>query len=472
MHSGTPAPSSPASLPRTYLIALLVAATFFMENLDATVIATALPQMAKDFSVSVVDMNVGITAFLLAVAVFIPLSGWLADRFGERRIFASAIVLFTFASLLCGISNSLAMFTFSRVLQGVGGALMVPVGRLLVLRVTEKKDLVRMIALITWPGLIAPVLGPPLGGLIVTLGHWPWIFWLNIPLGVAALACTFWLIPKGERGHPRPFDLPGFVLTAVACASLITGLEWLGQNRLPQGAALLLLGVLCSALAWRHARRAATPMLPLDTVRIRSFHSTLLGGSLFRAAINAIPFLLPLLFQVSFGLSAMEAGILVLWVFAGNLAMKPFTTAVMRRWGFRRVLVVNGVISTAAIAICGFITPALPYPLLALVLFIGGLSRSMQFTCYNSLGFADVPRPQMSAASTLFSLFFQFSMSAGIAFAALALRISMSLQAHPHPQPVDFSWAFIAVSGLSLLALLDNLRLQPGTGEHVLQRQS
>lgn len=471
MQSGTPATSPTAPIPRTWWIALLVAVTFFMENLDATVIATALPQMARDFSVSAIDMNVGITAFLLAVAVFIPLSGWLADRFGERRIFASAIVLFTLASLLCGLSTSLPMFTFSRVLQGIGGALMVPVGRLLVLRVTEKQDLVRMIALITWPGLIAPVLGPPLGGLIVTVGHWPWIFWLNIPLGIAALICTFWLIPKGERGQPRPFDLRGFLLTAIACAALIAGLESLGQSRLIQGVALLLLGSLSAVLAWRHARRASTPMLPLDALSISSFRSTLQGGSLFRAAINAIPFLLPLMFQVSFGLSAMEAGILVLWVFAGNLAMKPFTTAVMRRWGFRQVLLVNGVISTAAIAVCAFITPALPYPLLALVLFTGGLSRSMQFTCYNSLGFADVPRPQMSAASTLFSMFFQFSMSAGIAFAALALRASMSLQTHPQPLPVDFSWAFIAVSLLSLLALLDNMRLKAGIGEHVLQRQ-
>lgn len=308
--------------------------------------------------------------------------------------------------------------------------------------------------------------------MIVTIGHWPWIFWLNIPLGIAALICTFWLIPKSDQGQPRPFDLPGFLFTAVACASLIAGLEWLGQSLLLQGSALLVLGSLSTWLAWRHMRRADAPMLPLDSMRVSSFRSTLLGGSLFRAAINAIPFLLPLMFQVSFGLSAMEAGILVLWVFAGNLVMKPFTTAIMRRWGFRQVLLVNGIISTAAIAVCAFITPALPYPLLALVLFIGGLSRSMQFTCYNSLGFADIPRPQMSAASTLFSMFFQFSMSAGIAFAALTLRAAMSLQEHPHPQPVDFSWAFIAVSALSLLALLDNLRLKAGTGEHVLQRQS
>lgn len=467
MENPSPTVAAPA---RTHWIALLVAVTFFMENLDATVIATALPQMAQDFSVSVIAMNVGISAYLLAVAVFIPLSGWLADRFGARRIFAAAIVLFTFASLLCGISDSLPMFTFSRVLQGIGGALMVPVGRLLVLRITSKQDLVKMIAFITWPGLIAPVLGPPLGGLIVSLGHWPWIFWLNIPLGFLALIATFWLIPPGISGQPGRFDLRGFLLTAIACAALITGLEWLGQGALLHGALLLLLGGICTWQAWRHGQQSDSPMLPLDTLTIATFRSTLLGGSLFRAAINAIPFLLPLMFQVSFGLSAIEAGVLVLWVFAGNLAMKPFTTAVMRRWGFRRVLLVNGVLSTAAIAVCAFITPELPYPLLALVLFIGGMSRSMQFTCYNSLGFADVPSPQMSAASTLFSMFFQFSQAAGVAFAALALRASMTWQDNPQPLATDFSWAFIAVTALSLLALIDSLRLKPGVGEHVLNR--
>ena len=457
---------------QAYRIALLVAVTFFMENLDATVIATALPQMAQDFSVTAVDVNIGITAFLLSVAVFIPLSGWLADRFGERRIFASAIVLFTLSSLLCGLSQSLLMFTFSRILQGIGGALMVPVGRLLVLRVTEKQELVRMIALITWPGLVAPVLGPPLGGLIVTVGHWSWIFWLNIPLGILALLCTFWLIPPDNRYQQQAFDLRGFLLTAFSCAALITGLEWLGQNRLLSGALFLALGIISGALAWRHARQATLPVIALDAMSIPSFLNAQLGGSLFRAAICAIPFLLPLLFQISFGLSAVEAGSLVLWVFAGNLAMKPFTTAIMRRWGFRRVMLVNGVISTAAVAVCAFITVDMPWPWLALVLFVGGLSRSMQFTCYNSLGFADVPPTQMSAASTLYSLFSQLSMSAGIAFAALALRVSMTLQSHPQPQQNDFCWAFLAISMLSLLALLDNLRLKTDAGEHILRRKN
>ncbi|MFS2225806.1 MFS transporter [Pantoea sp. B65] len=450
-------------------VALLVAVTFFMENLDATAIVTALPQMARDFSVTAVELNVGISAYLLAVALFIPLSGWLADRFGARRVFAAAIVLFTLASVMCGFSDSLAFFTFSRVLQGIGGALMVPVGRLVVLRVTEKQDLVRMIAFITWPGLVAPILGPPLGGLMVSYGHWQWIFWLNIPLGIAALLGTFCLIPGGMVSNQRPFDLRGFILTALACAALISGLEWLGRGLLWSGGAVVAGGLLSGWLSFRHGRRHATPMLPVGAFAIASFRSTLVGGSLFRASINAIPFLLPLLFQVSFGLSAASAGLLVLWVFAGNLAMKPFTTVIMRRWGFRQVLVVNGAISVAAILVCALLTPALAYPWLALILFIGGMSRSMQFTCYNTLGFADVPKAQMSEASTLFSMFFQLSMSIGVAFAALVLRAAMSFHANPQPQITDFGWAFVAVAALALLALLDALRLKPGVGEHVLQ---
>ncbi|WP_053115645.1 MFS transporter [Winslowiella iniecta] len=462
--------ATPTLATRAPWVALLVAVTFFMENLDATVIATALPQMARDFSVTAIELNVGISAYLLAVALFIPLSGWLADRLGARRVFSGAIILFTLASVMCGFSQSLDFFTVSRVLQGIGGALMVPVGRLVVLRITEKQHLVRMIAFITWPGLIAPVLGPPLGGLMVSYGHWQWIFWLNIPLGIAALLATFWLIPRGGGSDRRPFDLRGFLFTALACAALISGLECLGRGEFPQGAALLVAGLICGWLAFRHSRQHPTPMLSTRSFAIASFQSTLVGGSLFRAAINAIPFLLPLLFQVSFGLSAASAGMLVLWVFAGNLAMKPFTTAVMKRWGFRQVLIVNGLLSIAAIVVCALLTPALAWPWLALILFIGGMSRSMQFTCYNSLGFADIPKAQMSEASTLFSMFFQLSMSIGIAFAALALRTSMSLHGHQQPENSDFAWAFVAVAGLALLAWLDALRLKPGVGEQVLQK--
>ena len=459
---------------QTRLIALVVAVTFFMENLDATVIATALPTMASAFGITPVDMNVGITAYIVAVAIFIPLSSWIADRFGARRVFAGAIIVFTLASLLCGLSQNIEMFVFARVLQGIGGALMVPVGRLAVLRNTDKKDLVKMIAVITWPGLVAPILGPLVGGLIVTHASWPWIFYVNLPLGALALFAALWLVPEGREEHVRPFDGKGFALLAGACASLLGGLEWLGSqhgNAMFSGFALVIAGAILGVWAVHHCRHHVHPLLPLGTVSINTFRVSLFGGSLFRLAISALPFLLPLLFQVAFGLSPVDAGLLVLAVFAGNLAMKPFTTAIMQRYGFRQVLLVNGVIGVISIVACAFFTPQTPFAVIAAVLFVGGLSRSMQFTCYNSIGFADVPKSRMSEASALFSLFFQLAMGLGVTVAALLLRASMSVQGHElQAQVADFRVAFVGVAVLGLLALVDVIRLPKDAGDSVLER--
>lgn len=459
---------------QTRLIAFVVAVTFFMENLDATVIATALPSMATDFGVSPIDMNLGITAYLLAVAIFIPLSGWVADRWGARQVFAGAIVTFTVASLFCAMSTSFEAFVASRVLQGIGGALMVPVGRLAVLRNTEKKDLVKMIAVITWPGLVAPILGPITGGLIVTHYSWPWIFYLNLPLGALALIAALWLVPAGREEHVRRFDGKGFVLLSVACATILCGLEWLRShsgNEMLIGLGLLAFGLATAVAAVRHCRNHEHPLLALGTLSIQTFRVSIFGGSLFRMAIGALPFLLPLLFQVAFELSAVDAGMLVLAVFAGNLAMKPFTTAIMQRWGFRRVLLVNGIIGVLSIAACACFTPTTSFWLIALVLFVGGLSRSMQFTCYNSLGFADVARNRMSEASALFSMFFQLAVGMGVTVAALLLRLSMSLRdEHVHAQTYDFRVAFLGIAVLGLLGLVDVLRLPGNAGDSVLKK--
>ncbi|UZJ58157.1 DHA2 family efflux MFS transporter permease subunit [Pseudomonas sp. KU26590] len=454
------------------LIALLVAVTFFMENLDATVIATAMPEMARTFGVAAVDLNIGMSAYLLAIAAFIPLSGWLADRLGSRWVFGGAIVLFTVASMLCGISDSLETFVAARVLQGMSGAMMVPVGRLAVMRATEKKDLVRAISLITWPGLVAPILGPPLGGFIVTHASWPWIFYLNLPLGVLALIATLILIPKRNEVSTRPFDLKGFLLLGVACTALLYGMERLGQGHGSQwpGLGVTALGAVCGALAWRHMRRHPQPLMNVAVVHIRTFSVSLLGGSVFRIAISTLPFLLPLMFQLGFGLSAFDAGLLVLGVFAGNLAMKPFTSLIMQRWGFRQVLLVNGGIGVAAIAACALLDQAMGWPMILLILFIGGLSRSMQFTAFNTLGFADVPKAQMSDASTIFSMCFQLSMGLGVAIAALLLRGAMVLHGNDgHAVTADFQLTFIGVAVIAALALLDNRRVSAQAGAALLQ---
>jgi len=457
---------------RSTLIALLVAVTFFMENLDATVIATALPDMARTFGVAAVDVNIGMSAYMLAVAVFIPISGWLADRFGSRLVFSSAIVLFTLSSLMCGLSDSLETFVAARVLQGISGAMMVPVGRLAVLRTTEKKDLVRAISFITWPGLVAPILGPPLGGFIVTHASWPWIFYLNLPLGVLALIATLVLIPKQDDVSSRTFDFSGFLLVGVASAALLYGLEMLGQSRanLLEGLSLSGAGLILGVFAWRHMRRHAQPLLALGVMGIRTFSVCLCGGSIFRIAISTLPFLLPLMFQLAFGLSAFDAGLLVLAVFAGNLAMKPFTTRVMQRWGFRPVLMINGILGVLAIAACALLDERMSWALILFILFVGGLSRSMQFTVFNTLGFADIPKAQMSDASTLFSMFFQLSMAMGVAIGALLLRLAMNIHGNTeHAETVDFQLTFLCVAVIAGIALLDNLRLPPQAGESVLQ---
>ncbi|WP_447791671.1 DHA2 family efflux MFS transporter permease subunit [Pseudomonas farris] len=459
---------------RSTLIALLVAVTFFMENLDATVIATALPDMARTFGVAAVDVNIGMSAYMLAVAVFIPISGWLADRFGSRLIFSSAIVLFSLSSLMCGLSDSLETFVAARVLQGISGAMMVPVGRLAVLRTTEKKDLVRAISFITWPGLVAPVLGPPVGGFIVTHASWPWIFYLNLPLGILALIATLVLIPKQDDVSSRTFDFSGFLLVGVASAALLYGVEMLGQSRanLLQGLSLSGTGVILGVFAWRHMRRHAQPLLALGVMGVRTFSVCLCGGSIFRIAISTLPFLLPLMFQLAFGLSAFDAGLLVLAIFAGNLAMKPFTTRVMRRWGFRPVLMINGILGVLAIAACALLDERMSWALILFILFVGGLSRSMQFTAFNTLGFADVPKEQMSDASTLFSMFFQLSMGLGVAVGALLLRLAMNVHDNTEQAlTADFQLTFLWVAVIAGVALLDNLRLLPQAGEVVLQRK-
>ncbi len=416
---------------RSTRIALLVAATFFMENLDATIIATALPDMAKSFAVLPVDLNVAISSYLLALAAFIPISGWLADKWGARKVFCSAITLFCVASAWCGMSHSLCEFIAARVLQGFSGAMMVPVGRLAVLRTTPKEGLVKAIAYITTPALVAPVLGPPLGGFIVTHSTWEWIFFLNLPLGFIALICAWYLIPDHTETRTRRFDWLGFVLLSSSCFTLLYGFERLGAdltNYLP-GLLLIALGVALMGWAIRHMRRSQEPLLSFDVIGIQTFRVSFIGASLFRIAISTLPFLLPLMFQLAFGLSALDAGLLVLAVFAGNLAMK-----------------------------C--------------LLFMGGLSRSLQFSAYNTLGFADVPQPQMSNASTLFSMAFQLSMGLGVAVGALLLRSAMALHGNAgQATTADFQLTFLLVSGIAAIAMIDSFSLKASAGYAVLKNK-
>ena len=456
---------------RASLVALLVAGAFFMENLDGTVIATALPQMALSFGSNPVDLNMGMTAYMLTLAVFIPVSGWIADRLGARTVFSSAIGVFTLASILCGFSAGLWQFTAARILQGIGGAMMVPVGRLVVLRITEKKDLLRAISYITWPGLAAPVLGPPLGGFITTYSSWRWIFYLNVPLGVAALALALWWIRDEPDRETRPFDWLGFALAGTSCIAFMYGLELLGRRdaQWPAVGAFMGYSLLAGWWAVHHMRRAEHPLIDFACLRLQTFAVAMWGGSLFRVAIMASPFLLPLMFQVAFGLNAFQSGLLVLSMFAGNFAMKSATTPVLRKFGFRAVLVANGMISAALVAACGFLVPQTPKLAVMTVLFLHGLSRSMQFTALNTIAIVDVPKPLLSSATSFAAVVQQMGIGMGVAVGAVALRAAAFLRGEGGaiPSLMDFHVALWAMGAMSLLAVIDCFGLDPRAGAEV-----
>ena len=458
-------------LKKTTSISILVATAFFMENLDGTVIATALPDMGKSFHANPVDLNIGMTAYLLMLAVFIPISGWVADRIGARTVFVSAIGIFTVSSILCGLSGGIVSFTAARVIQGIGGAMMVPVGRLVVLRTTEKHNLIDAITFITWPGLIAPVVGPPVGGFITTYASWHWIFFLNVPLGIIGMVLSSRLIPNLREDEAKPFDWIGFILSASACVSFVYGMELVGRESAAwkPTAAYLIAGVVLGVLSVIHLLRAPAPLLNLRLLKIKTFGITLQGGSLFRIAISVSPFLLPLMFQIGFGLNAFRSGLLMLGLFTGNLLMKSVVTPILRRFGFRTVLTVNGILHAVLMACCALLFPQTRSIVVLLVLFVNGLSRSMQFTAVGTLAFADISKPDMSYATSFFSMITQMSMGMGVAVGAIALRIAGFFTGNSAGAPTtrEFHIAFLLVAILCVVATLDCFLLEPDAGAAV-----
>ncbi len=457
--------------------ALLVAGAFFMEFLDGTVIATALPDMAKSFGVQAVDLNLGISAYLITLAVLIPASGWIADRFGARKVFTLALAIFTLASVLCGLATSVDQFIAMRVLQGMGGALMVPVGRLAVLRTTPKHLLITAIATLTWPALVAPIIGPPLGGFITSYANWRWIFFINVPLGLIAIVLALRIIPDIYEETRRPFDTPGFIATSVAMVSLVYAMEMMGAQEVNTGVTLALLatGMVTMIYALRHFRRTEWPMIRLDALQAPTFRVTMFGGSLFRASISAVPFLLPLLFQVGFGMDAFHSGLLVLAVFVGNLTIKPATTPLLRGLGFKKLLLINGALNVLALLACAFLTPQTPVWVIMLVLYLGGVFRSIQFTAISTLAFADVPSPQMSYANTLFSTATQLAVGLGITLGAIGIRIGelcsewLGMASLPG---ISFRLAFVAIALVCLLGMVDTLRLVKDAGSAVSRKEA
>ena len=465
-------PEEPSGVSRG--LALLVAGAMFMEIMDGTVIAPAAPHIGADLGVPAVSVNLAITAYVLAVGVLIPVSGWLADRFGARRVFGTAVAVFTLASAGCAVAPSFALLVAARVVMGIGGAMMVPVGRLVVLRTTAKTDLIRAIAYLTWPALVAPVLAPALGGVLATYASWRWIFLLNVPLGLAGLYLTRRLVPDVRTPGSRRLDWRGAVLVAGGTAALVIGLEDVGSAH-PDAAVVgagLGGGALLLAAAVVHLLRAPRPLLDLRVLRIATYRLTALAGSGYRAAITAIPFLLPLFFQLGFGWTAARAGLVVIALFVGNVGIKPATTPLLRRLGIRAVLVgaiVGGALCLLALAL---VQPTTPLPVVLALLLLSGIARSIGFTAYNTVAFADVPAERMSPANTLLSTLQEVGGGLGIAVAALLVRVGEPLAASTglDAGAGDFRVAFVLLAVTLLVPLVAAVRLSRTAGAVVTGR--
>jgi len=453
---------------RSLLIVLIVAAAALMEGLDSTIIVTALPKMAQTFDTTAIGMSIGLTAYLLTVAILTPMSGWMADRFGARRVFALAICVFTLASMLCGFSQNLAEFAGARVLQGMGGAMMTSVGRLIVFTTTPKSQLVRAVNWMTVPMLLGPALGPPIGGFLAEYVSWRAGFFINLPLGIAGLILVLLFIPAGEINRRR-FDFIGFALNAAALASLIYGMQSLtghgGDWRL--GAALAAVSVPLIWLAWRHARTAAQPLIELKPLSILTFRmTTLTGGNFMRITIGVSGFFMPLMFQIGMGLSALASGLLVLVYMGGDLSAKAITTRTVKAMGLRSILIWSILLHIVGMFMFVMFGRETPLWLISALLFFAGAARSFQMTALTSLQFADVPQAQMTAASTLSAVIQQATRALGIALAALLLNL-IALSSGGNAEQLDlqdFHIAFAIIAAFAAFSLFWYLPLPKDAG--------
>jgi MFS family permease len=460
----SPSAVEPGALARP--TALLVAGATFMELLDGTALTTAAPRVAAAFGASSASMAVPISAYLVAVAVFIPVGGWTVDRFGGRRTFAAAVVVFTCSSALCAAAPTLAALNGARILQGVGGAMMVPVGRLLVMRGIRREEVIRAVAYFTWPALTAPLLGPVVGGLLATYASWRWIFLLNVPLGVVAL-CFLRAIPP-QTGPRRPLDLAGWLSSAICLGSLTAAAAIVA---LPGANPYSALGCLAAAavtgvFAVRRLRSAAAPLLSLDSLRIRTFRIAQVGGSVFRTSVNAAAFLVPLFFVDGFGWTPAHAGTALVALFAGNLGVKPATTSLLRRLGFRWVLLGSVFGSAAVLVMLAFVTADTPPVLILVLLAASGALRSIGFTAYNTIAFADVEAPQLTDANTLSAAIQQVALGLGAAVGALLLRIAFLAAGAAD----SYRLAFVLLAATFAVPLIEAVLAPEGIGVSLTER--
>ena len=439
------------SMNKQRLIPLIVATALFMENMDSTVIATSLPAIAADIGTSPLTLKLAITSYLLSLAVFIPASGWTADRFGARMVFSIAIAVFMVGSIGCALSSSVTDFVIARIVQGIGGAMMTPVGRLVLLRSIDKSALVNAMAWVTVPALVGPVIGPPLGGFVTTYFSWHWIFLINIPIGLLGIFMAMRYIDPIKSENPERFDLYGLVLAGVGLGGIAFGLSIAGLNLLPWTlvVALVAVGTIAMTLYVIHARRSASPVLDFSLLRLPTMRASIIGGFMFRLGIGALPFLLPLLMQVGFGLSPFRSGLVTFASAVGAMGMKTLAARLIRTFGFRNIMMINAVVSSVFLAASALFTVTTPLLLIMIILVIGGFFRSLQFTAINTVAYAEVEPAQMSRATTLVSVNQQLAISAGVAVGAFSVETTMMVRHVSELSAPDFAPAFIVVSIIS-----------------------
>ncbi|MBB4041675.1 EmrB/QacA subfamily drug resistance transporter [Microvirga flocculans] len=448
------------------LLPLIIATALFMENTDSTVISTSLPMIAQDLGTDPIALKLALTSYLVSLAIFIPISGWVADKYGARTIFTAAIGVFMAGSLACAAANSLEGFVLARFVQGAGGAMMVPVGRLVLLRSVPRSEVVQALATLTIPALVGPIVGPPLGGFITEYFHWRWIFFINIPIGILGIIMATIFVPNVREDDTPPLDVTGFLLTGVGFALLMLGFASGGRHLIPAeiSAGCVAIGTVSLVFYVFHARRTPYPVLHLNLLKVPTFRVSVLGGSLFRIGVGAIPFLLPLMLQVGFGLSPLASGSLTFIAAVGALFMKTMAKRILERTGFRRLLIVNAFIGAGFIAANGFFSPETPHWLIMIILLVGGCFRSLQFTSLNAIGYAEISNREMSYATSLSSALQQVSLSIGVAFGAFVVEAAAGLDGNPDITAADFGPAFWAVAIVSALSGFVFASLSPTAG--------
>jgi EmrB/QacA subfamily drug resistance transporter len=466
------APSEPgAPLRRSYPLAipLLVACAMFMQNIDSSLIATALPKIAESLHEDPVRLNLAITAYLLSLAIFIPISGWMSDRFGAKQIFRIAMLVFAVGSTLSGFAHALPELVASRIVQGIGGAMMVPVGRAVLLRAVPKNELLRVMTFLTMPALLGPVLGPLLSGLIVTYLSWRWIFFVNLPIGIIGAFLISIMIEEIKEENVEKLDVKGFALAGLGLAGVMFGFETAGRGNLPVWvtATMLVIGAVLVYAYVRHARSASAPIIDLKLLNIHTFRVAVMAGSLFRIAAGAVPFLLPVMLQVGFGLSPLASGTITFATAIGALSLRPVASPIVRRFGFRRLLLICAVVNFCFFLAFGLFTPSTPHAVMFAILLFGGFFRSLQLTSMNTMGYSDIPQSRMSRASSFASMGQQLSQSIGVGVGALVLHLTLVSRQGATLGADDFWPAFVTVGCMSLTSVLFYRRLSREAGAEV-----